>query len=119
MRRHRPPWWPANEPWPPADRQHYWNRGRRWFVWRIAILFGTMLVLSAIGVTTVASIVMSWLSGTTTPAFGWRHSIGAAIVPLMVLFALFLIATFFRGMRRVGSPLVDIVSAADRLASGD
>lgn len=121
FRDHRPPWWPEHEPWPPADRRRHW-RGRRSFVWRIAILFGALLVLSAIGLTTVASVVLWWLGfidDANAPAFGWRLHSSVAFVPLLLLVGLFLIVAFFRGMRRVGSPLGDIVSAADRLASGD
>jgi signal transduction histidine kinase len=101
------PWWHEQDSWPPPHRHRYSARGRRWFVWRVAFLFGTLLLLSAVGTTTLVRFV-------------WRYPLGAALGPLLLLALGFvLVAIFFRGMRRVGSPLGDIVSAADRLASGD
>jgi signal transduction histidine kinase len=116
----RPPWWPANEPWPPVGRGQRWSRGRRRFLRRVALLFAALLALSAIG----AGTLLSWLFGRLglTAVGGGaaplRHvftDIALAVALLMPI--LFLV--FFLVMRRVGWPLGDVVSAADRVASGD
>ena len=57
-RRHRPPWWPANEPWPPQNRKDIWRHGRARFVRRIALLFVAMLLLSAVGAARLISLLL-------------------------------------------------------------
>ena len=110
---HRPPWWPENEPFPPAHRGRGWHRARGRFARRIGCLFAALLVLSVIGATTVVTTLMS------------RTGLeGASLqVPLLALLAsallLMLIAVFVGTMRRVGLPLSNIVEAADRVARGD
>jgi signal transduction histidine kinase len=107
-RRRRPPWWPVDEPWPPAHRAHPWRRGRARFVRRIAFVFATLLFLSAFG---VASLV-SRLSG---GAFGGAlPPLAGAVVSGLVIFAL-----LYTVVRRVGIPLGGVVEAANRLADGD
>jgi signal transduction histidine kinase len=109
--RPRPPWWPANEPWPPAGRYEHWARGRRRFARRAAILFAFVLFLSAMGLITMVSAVFE---RTGAPRSWWGP---IPIAPLVIFIGTYLI--FFFAMRRVGTPLADIVSAADRVASGD
>jgi two-component system OmpR family sensor kinase/two-component system sensor histidine kinase BaeS len=76
---------------------------------RIALAFGAVLFLSAVGVSTLVSMLFGGrgLAGTTAP------------VALIILFALFLAGLLVVTMRRVGSPLGDVVEAANRVASGD
>jgi signal transduction histidine kinase len=107
----RPHWWPANEPWPPADRRELWARGRRRFARRAGILLAVVLFLSAMGLISMVSAVFDG----TGAARWWSGPI--PIAPLAILAGTYLF--FFVAMRRVGTPLGDIVSAADRVASGD
>jgi signal transduction histidine kinase len=107
--RHRPPWWPDTEPWPPNNRRSGWKRGRARFMRRIALAFAALLFLSVLGVSTLVSMLFGGrgLAGTSAP------------IVLVILFGLFLAGLLAVTMRRVGAPLGDVVEAADRLASGD
>src|SRR5207244_11816717 len=108
-RRHRPPWWPETEPWPPASARAGWKRGRSRFVVRIALVFALMLFLSALGISTLVSML-----------FGGR-AIAPATAPmaLAIMIVLFVGGALAVSMRRVGGPLGDVVEAANRLAGGD
>jgi len=114
MRRHRyrrrgpPPWWPANEAWPPAGPRRH-GRGR--FVRRIAALFAALLFLSAVGAVTLISRLVNY-------GFGGSP---LAIAPIagVTIVGIFLIALLLVGMRRFAVPLGDIVEAANRVAEGD
>jgi signal transduction histidine kinase len=113
MRGRRPPhWWPENEPWPPVGRGPQWGRGRARFVRRAAGLFAVLLTLSAIGLTTLLSLLVARHGGASL-------STQAAVSAFVVLMPLLVLLIFRGGMRRVGSPLGDIVAAADRVANGD
>ena len=110
--RRPPPWWPANEPWPPATRGPWLYRRNR-FMRRAGCLVAAVLFLSAIGAATLLSFALG------------RAGIVSGLAQLSVLvvvaaIGLLLFSTmFFRVMRRVGSPIADIVEAADRVASSD
>src|SRR5712691_2311810 len=83
-----------------------WKHGRSRFVRRIGCLFALLLFLSAIGLTTLLSLAIG-RGGVQSAA------IIAAAVIVVVLFI------FFGAMRRFGFPLGNIVTAADRVGSGD
>jgi signal transduction histidine kinase len=104
---HPPPWWPANEPWPPA-RHRYRTRHRRFFMRRFGLAFAAILLLSAIGATRLVSLVIG-------PA--GAAPVVAVAVPLAVMLIAF--AIFFVAVRRLGVPLGDIVLAAERVGGGD
>ncbi len=111
----RPPWWPANEAWPPTRGNQRWHRGRARFLRRVALVFAAMLALSAIG----AGTLLSWLLGRVGLANeSVRHPL-SAILLLAGTLALMLFAAFIVVMRRFGAPMGDVVSAADRVAAGD
>ena len=107
--RRRPPWWPVTEPWPSRPVHAGWKLRRARFMRRIALAFGALLFLSAVGVNTLVSMLFGGrgLAGTTAP------------VALITLFGLFLAGLLVVSMRRVGRPLGDVVEAANRVASGD
>jgi signal transduction histidine kinase len=84
---------------------------RRRFARRAAILFAFVLFLSATGLFTMVSAV---LQRTGALRLWWETF---PIAPLVIFIGTYLIAHF--AMRRFGTPLGDIVSAADRVASGD
>ncbi len=109
--RDRPPWWPMNEPWPPRGGPYAWRRHRARFTRRVGLLFALALVLMAVGLTTVAS----WIaSSANVPLLVRPQRAFFAIVWLFVLLAM-----FRRLMGRFGTPLGEIVEAADRVAEGD
>jgi signal transduction histidine kinase len=111
----RPSWWPANEPWPPMSGAHRWRRGRARFKRRMALLLVGLLTLVGIG----ASTVVRWVFDA---AGGSERHLPLRFVPFVfmaLMIASMLLLTFFAVMRRVGSPMGDIVSAAHRVGSGD
>jgi len=103
----RPPWWPAGEAWPPADRAQIWRHGRARFVRRIAIIFAATLFLSVIGASTLVSRLMG---NTNVPLSPVAIAVGLLIIVLGLLLP---------AIRRVGLPLGNIVEAANRVADGD
>jgi two-component system sensor histidine kinase BaeS len=109
--RRRPPWWPANEPWPPVGRER-WSPGRRRFVRRVVLIFAIFWFFSAFGIASLVSIVAGGggLVGRSTPV----SPTAVAVVSGIVLFGLLLAV-----VRRVGIPMGGIVEAANRIADGD
>lgn len=119
-RRHcgpRPPWWPVNEPWPPAGDESSRNSraGRLRFFRRIAVLGFLALLLGVCGVVSILWLVLTRL-GMAGPSSGALViSLGIAGF-LMVALAL---AALARMMRRIGSPLQGVMEAADQVAAGN
>ena len=73
------------------------------------LAFATLLFLCAVGLNALASIL-----------FGRRDFSGTpGSVALIILFVALLVGLLAVLMRRVGSPLGDVVEAANRVASGD
>jgi signal transduction histidine kinase len=107
-----PPWWPANEPWPPRHgRFGIDRRRRRQFFRRIALAALGMLVLAASGILSAA-----WLIARRFGGEGWFTALGG----VFVLLALGLVLTaMFRTVRRFATPLDEVMDAADRVAEGD
>jgi len=111
--RHRPPWWPSNEPWPPVDeRGRPMRMGRHRGAWpAIGCLFGAVVVLAIVGVATIAG-----------------HIVGAIVDPVLapnrpsallaVLLLVLAIVVLTRGFRRLAGPLSSLVDAARRVERG-
>ena len=108
----QPPWWPANEPWPPQGGPHAWRRGRARFARRAGWLFGAVLILSVIGATTV----LSWL---TAGGDAYGQPFRLPTVRIGILIVAVVLGLVRVGMRRFGTPLGDIVEASNRVAAGD
>jgi len=109
--RGRPPWWPANEPFPPADEAWRQIRGR--FMRRMvgfavtALIFFTLVISLLVWVVTS---VITALSG------------GGAPHPLLIAALIVLLLAFSfgaRGARRIARPIGDLVEAAERVERGD
>ena len=119
MRPHRhfrygpPPWWPANEPWPPHGRGRMWRHRRGPFVRRVALVFAVLLFFSAVG----AATVISRLMGAT--GIGGAPTAVMPIAGLALVAGILLAVLLFVGMRRFAFPLGNIVEAANRVADGD
>jgi signal transduction histidine kinase len=114
--RPRPPWWPANEPWQPRHSMHRWHDRRARFIRRAAILLVLLLAVTAVGAGTILSWLVHFITGEPV-----RPSVTRVGPFLLVVVAMVwtLALTFYFVMRRVGSPVGDIVSAAERVGSGD
>ena len=108
-----PPWWPAAAPWPP-----YPWRGRppgplrrRRFLVRAIIFFAWTTAALVYGVVAL----LRWTLGPEIVGTGAMLS-AAPLLVLACAFGIALIAVLARG---VGAPLGELVSASERVASGD
>jgi signal transduction histidine kinase len=102
--RRAPPWWPEGERWPPRHAFR-WRRRRAHFLGRFAVIFSAIWLLTSIGAFTVVSRL-------------WGGPAAGSWNPIAVLLLLALL-TFVLVVRRVGSPIGDLVGAAHRVADGD
>lgn len=117
--RGRPPWWPENEPWPPAGASgpEAWGRMRAHFL-RRAVVFFAAAVLLATALSTLVLWGVAGLFGVLRVPHGW---VGLGPVVFTVLVALVLLgaAVATRGFRRMASPVGDLMVALGRVAGGD
>jgi signal transduction histidine kinase len=111
-RRPRPPWWPENEPFPPRFGPGAWRHRRTRFERRFIAMMWLCIVLMFAGFNTLVSWLLPGVH-IIGPSFG-------SLRPVFALFWLFIIFAFvIPAFRRFGSPLGEIVEAADRVAEGD
>lgn len=108
----RPPWWPENEPFPPAGRAA-WRGMRRHFVRRVglmlAVFFGLIFAASALAVAV--------LSGALGLGEGRGLVLPAALLGMLLLFVA--LGSVGRAMRGLAGRVGDVMEAVDRVASGD
>jgi signal transduction histidine kinase len=100
----RPPWWPEDEPWPPARRPD--RRGS--FLRKVGCFFGVFIVFII-----AASILGALFSD------GGRHDDGGAgwfFFLILIIGGVFFVA---RTVRRTAAPIADVMYAAERVADGD
>jgi len=103
-----PPWWPANERWPPVRGSRAWRGRRRRLPGGMVVFVLLLFLLFAFGLSSLTGFVFRQL--------GMAQS-GAYLAPLLAWMFFFFLFVF--GIRRVGSPVSDIVAAAQRVAGGD
>ena len=131
--RHRPPWWPEGEPWPPTEwgGPPWWWGGqmgggpRSWGRRRgragLARRFGCFLVvLVLLALWTIA--LAAWLIATLFGLGGADTGFGPPIRLGVLLVLLVGLAAFSYGIRLVrgiGPPLGELVDAAGRVEAGD
>jgi two-component system sensor histidine kinase BaeS len=112
-KRERPSWWPENEAWPPQP--HFVRRHP--FFRRIGCLFALFNVAGwALAIFIVVSLAraLGWVTfGGETPPVDIPAIAGMMIAAVMT------IVFVGWGLRRVFSPLDDLVDAAERVADGD
>jgi len=115
--RRRPPWWPADESWPPAGPPWArWRAMRGRFVWRLAVVLAALFVFAAGVVTVLLSAVAVALRLVRVPVGAfviWWATVGLTI---LLASGLFVAA---RALRRLASPVADVMAAAGQLAAGD
>jgi two-component system sensor histidine kinase BaeS len=108
----RPPWWPENEPFPPAG-PGAWRGMRRRFARRIglALAFFFLLVLGA------STLAVTLLTG----AFGVERERGLVAAAAILGLALLAIgvAVVVRTVRRMAEPVGEVMDAAERVAAGE
>lgn len=115
--RGRPPWWPEDEPWPPAGPSGAWQRMRRHFL-RRALLFFAGLVVLTVGASALTLWAATSLLGLLKVSSGWA-ALGQTAVT--VALTLVLVVTVFAGLafRRMATPVGDLMAALGRVADGD
>jgi signal transduction histidine kinase len=106
----RPPWWPKDEPFPPARGD--WRRVRGRFV-RRAITFAIgFFLLFAFVVATFVTLLISVFSP-AGPGLG-------VFTPVIAFFVLLIVVTTVaRTIRRVVVPLGDLIEAAESVEAGN
>jgi two-component system sensor histidine kinase BaeS len=111
--RHRPPWWPDSESWPPAGATAWRPRHRR-FSWRFSCLFVVFAFLAFITFS-----IFVWLIGGAFHV-GDRPG-GPFFLGPMLLLALTLFAAFrvLRAMRGTTLPIDDLIDAAGDISQGN
>lgn len=117
--RHKPPWWPEGEAWPPAGPPNWraWKGPRRFFFWRVGALLGLLFTFACGGFFLLFSLAAGLLGQLGLPSESARYALAAASVSLLVI--LVVLAVLVRALRRLVSPLGDMMEAAGRVADGD
>jgi signal transduction histidine kinase len=107
----RPGWWPENEPWPPErGRSHHRPLSRRF-----GCFFG-FVILSLCGFFFMAPVLIGFLLGQvdfSQLSIRIPYLAGLAVILMAIVFA----AAY--GLRRLFTPMDDLLYAADRVAEGD
>ena len=123
--RHRPPWWPDNEKWPPSD----WDSSR-WRGWRYGSSghggrggrhgprpFGCIFLVAILliaGLLTSAVWALAALVGlASAPPI---VTFGGLVVIVIVIIA---IGATFASIRRMTAPIDDLADAAEQIERGD
>jgi len=111
--RHRPPWWPENESWPPVDGSGHraWPARRRGWWPAIGCFAAIFVLLALLGAAAVVAQIIGFLFG---PFGGSSRPLGVAALVVLVL----MIVTLARGFRRLAEPLSALVDAARRVEVG-
>jgi two-component system sensor histidine kinase BaeS len=104
----RPPWWPDNEPWPPANAAA-WRQLRRGFMRRA----GCFAVFVVIGLALLIGAISGYLLTVAQAAY---VLIGALL--LIVVFAL-VVGRLFGAFRRSAQPVADLIEATGRVETGE
>ncbi len=107
----RPPWWPQDEPFPPAAGGD-WHGMRGRFVRRAAVFAIGFFLLFAFVVAAFVTLLIGAFSATAGAGL-------AAFVPLAALVVLVVASTVARGIRRLVVPLGDLIEAAESVEAGD
>jgi signal transduction histidine kinase len=108
--RHRPPWWPEGESWPPSGGgPENWRYMRGRFMRRIGCFVFVMVIA-------FASVIafLAWLIG---KAFG--NAPHPAVIFLIGLLVLFLLANVGRAVRRAAAPVGDLIEASGKVEARD
>jgi signal transduction histidine kinase len=114
--RHRPPWWPENEDWPPKRWRHM--RGQPFFR-RMGCVFLVFAFLALTGFIAVLRFILSsFIEVPGVPPLGRPDF----IFPLGLAGFFILLAVIFWGgrtLRRMSMPLDDLLDASNKVAGGD
>jgi two-component system sensor histidine kinase BaeS len=116
----RPPWWPESEPFPPPRHPRARAMQHR-FYRRMFFIFVAVMALVIFGAVTlfwsVANALGFMRTEATPPWWFGGHPEGPAFffIPLLFLFAIWVLGRMFRGVAR---PVGDLIEAAGRVEAG-
>ncbi len=115
---HRPPWWPADEEWPPRSRRP-WRHVRQHnpFFRRLGCLF---LISNLLGVLLVLGLLGFVLKAVGVSVRGLDQF--APVLPgggILIAFGVLLVLVSTMNLRRVSEPLDELLEASERIAAGD
>jgi signal transduction histidine kinase len=113
---HRPPWWPEDEEWPPVrGRMHHKPYFRRM---GCAFALFNLFVLAIVSALVLSVAHALGLIQFSTPILQWSATLGVlALIPIVAIIAI--VAAIVFGLRRLSTPLDELLAAADRVAEGD
>ncbi len=114
----RPPWWPENEEWPPRGRGHWRRIGRRNpFFRRLGCLFAVFNLFSFVIFLSIVGFVLHFFGIVhfSVNQFRWLPAFAG------IFFAFVVAALVIAGLnlRRMSTPIDDLLSASNRVAEGD
>src|ERR1044071_2844792 len=112
--RHRPPWWPENEEWPP---KRWGNMRRNPFFRRMGFIFFAFNFFGLIIFGIVIGTIISTLS-----RGGFSGNLLSWLLPVAAIFVIFILGISFlaaRNIRRMSNPLDELVEASNKVADGD
>lgn len=107
----RPPWWPADEPWPPPGGRPPWGRRRGPWARGFGCVFGLVFLVGIIGLIGVASSI----AGTAGPLGHVARILGIVVLVGLVIAMIGGARTF----GRAAGSLDDLAAAVERVESGD
>lgn len=111
--RHRPPWWPDDEPWPPTGPGGHRAMGRRHGMWpAVGCVVGLTVLLALFAIAVIVGQVLSVVFGTV--GIVTRPFAGLAFLVLVLA-----VIGLLRGFRRLATPIGALVDAARRVEAGD
>src|SRR6185503_6675508 len=117
--RHRPPWWPDNEEWPPT--RDAWRRvGRRNpFFRRMGCFFFGFAFLAFVGLLGILRFILApFIDFHGTPPFD-RPDFIFPLGFLGFFLLIFAVGWGARSLRRISKPLDELVDASNKVAEGD
>jgi two-component system sensor histidine kinase BaeS len=103
----RPPWWPADEPWPPYRPARGW-RG-------FGCLFGILFLVGFVGLVSLAFHLFGGIVATGGPVGRFVQFLAVAVAVVTIVG----FARAGRGLRRSGAVLDELVDVAARVEAGD
>jgi two-component system sensor histidine kinase BaeS len=106
----RPPWWPAEEAWPP-EGEFPWRKVRRRFLGRVAVVVALFFFFTVVIPTSLVWLLLS-AAGLQSPG---SLLLAGAILALILAF----IVIAASGTRRIALPFGNLIEAAGRVESGD